>query len=208
MELDRRVLLDAGDEVARHRVGEPVAAHEYVDARGRLCQEHGCLARRISAADDHDLLAPAELRFHEGRGVVDAGAFELREVRDRGLAVLGAGRDDDRAGLYALAIPGLDHIGPAARVIRCAPLATMTCAPNFWAWAKPRPVSAWPVMPVGKPEEVLDLRARAGLAAGHVGFDHEHVEALRGAKHGGREPGGAGADDQDVADVASRRWTR
>ena len=63
----------------------------------RLREKHRRLARGIAAADDDDLLADAQLRLHRRRAVVHAGAFELREVLERRLAVLGARRDDHRA---------------------------------------------------------------------------------------------------------------
>ena len=52
----------------------------------------------------------------------------------------------------------------------------------------------------GEPEIVLDAGARAGLAARRVRLDDEHVEALGGRVDGGREAGGTGPDDDEVAD--------
>src|SRR5204862_5786481 len=92
---DVGAVLDAADQVARHRRGEAVAAHEDVDVtRGRR-QEYGGLAGGVAAADDDDLVAAAHLRLDPRGGVVDAGAFEAGEVRERQLAVLHAGGDDD-----------------------------------------------------------------------------------------------------------------
>ena len=51
---------------------------------------------------------------------------------------------------------------------------------------------------VGEAEVVLDPRRRAGLAAGRLALDDDRAQALRGAVHGGREPGGPGADDDRV----------
>ena len=64
---------------------------------GRLREEHGGLAGGVASAHHDHLFAAAELRFDERRAVVDARAFELREVVDRQLAILGARRDDDGA---------------------------------------------------------------------------------------------------------------
>src|SRR5215467_6071756 len=50
---------------------------------GRLRQEHRGLAGRVPPAYDDDLIAVAELRFHEGRAVVDTCTFELTEIRER-----------------------------------------------------------------------------------------------------------------------------
>ena len=57
-------------------------------------------------------------------------------------------------------------------------------------------------MPVGKPEVVLDLRARPRLPSRRVGLEDEHVEPLgRGVDRGG-EPAGPGPDDHHVANPA------
>ena len=50
----------------------------------------------------------------------------------------------------------------------------------------------------GKAEVVLDLRARAGLAAGGDAFEDDRLQSLRGAVDRGGEPGRAGADDGEV----------
>ncbi len=52
-----------------------------------------------------------------------------------------------------------------------------------------------------KPEVVLDPRARPGLSARRVRFEHQHVQPFRRAVHRRREPGRSGADDDEVADV-------
>ena len=75
----------------------PSDAHEHVHAPGRLREEDRRLAGRVAAADDDHLLAGAELRLHERRAVVHAGALEPRQVRQGQLPVLGARGDDHRA---------------------------------------------------------------------------------------------------------------
>ena len=95
------ILLDAANQIARHRVGQARPAHQHVDAPRRRREEDGRLPGGIAAADDDDLLADAQLRLHRRRAVVDAGALEGREVLERRLPVLGAGRDDHRARRHA-----------------------------------------------------------------------------------------------------------
>ena len=63
----------------------------------RPAREHRSLTGGVATADDDDLLALAELRLHRRCAVVHARAFELREVVERRLAILGAGSDDHRA---------------------------------------------------------------------------------------------------------------
>ena len=112
----------------------PLGAHEHVHALGRLRQEHRRLARGIAAADDDDLFAAAQLRLHERRPVVDAGAFELREIVERQPPVLRAGRDDHRrAPGSRVADPMSTAYGLRSQVSRVAPSAITICAPNFCA---------------------------------------------------------------------------
>ena len=47
-------------------------------------------------------------------------------------------------------------------------------------------------------EVVLDARAHSGLAAERLPLDDDRAQPLGGAVDGGREPGGAGADDDEV----------
>ena len=61
----------------------PLDAHQHVHAPRRLRQEHRRLAGGVAAADHDHFFAAAQLRLHERRAVVDAGAFELRQVLDR-----------------------------------------------------------------------------------------------------------------------------
>ncbi len=76
---DHGVVFDAANEVTRHRVGQPLSANQHVDALRRLGEKHGGLPRGISAADDDDVLADAQLRLHRHRHVVHTRAFEPRE---------------------------------------------------------------------------------------------------------------------------------
>ena len=79
-QINRRNLLDAPDQIPRHGLGQPGRSDEHVNAASVLRQEDCSLTRRVAAADDDHLLAAAQLRLHERRGVVDACPFERREV--------------------------------------------------------------------------------------------------------------------------------
>src|SRR6185295_14477697 len=90
-ELDGRGLLDAADQISRHAFGKTAGSDEHVNPSRRLRQEYRGLTGRVGAADDDDLVALADLRFFHERGVVvDTGAFELPEIRERRLTVSGA----------------------------------------------------------------------------------------------------------------------
>ena len=60
-ELDRRSLLDAADQVARHALGKAVGPNEQMHSLRRLRQEYRCLTGRVGPSDDDDLIAAAEL---------------------------------------------------------------------------------------------------------------------------------------------------
>ena len=51
----------------------------------------------------------------------------------------------------------------------------------------------------GEAEIVFDLGARSGLSARRLRFDHQRLEPFGRRIDGGCEPGGAGADDEDIA---------
>ena len=112
------------------------------------------LAGRIAAADQRHLLAGAQLaprsaRPSSGR---EAPSKASRSV-DVEPAVARAAGDHHRAGAHRLAVGQAQAKRPSSR--RGAALATSSgmaiSTPNFCAWLKARPISAMPVMPVGKP---------------------------------------------------------
>jgi hypothetical protein len=86
---NRRMLLYSTNEVGRHRICQPVLADQEVDALGRLREKHRSLTRGVPPAHDHDLVSPAQLRLHARGGVVHARPFELRQVCEGRLTVLG-----------------------------------------------------------------------------------------------------------------------
>ena len=101
---NRRMVVDATYEVPRHRLCQGILANEQVDVPGGLREEHRGLAGGIASADDDDLLSDAQLRLHARGRVVHAGAFELRHVWNRRLAVLCPRRDDQRPRIDATAV--------------------------------------------------------------------------------------------------------
>src|SRR5262245_26345686 len=98
---DRRILLDPANEVSRHVRRETVCADEHVNLPTRASEKYRGLTRRVGTSDDDDLVIVAKLRLlHEGCGVVNAGAFELRKISERWLTVSRSSRDDHGAGAY------------------------------------------------------------------------------------------------------------
>src|SRR5574342_517225 len=83
LDLDCWGLLDASNQVSRHARRKTTGADEQMNLPRHLRQEHGGLAGRVRPAYDDDLIAVAELRFHEGGAVVDTRTFELAEIRER-----------------------------------------------------------------------------------------------------------------------------
>ena len=119
------------------------------------CQEHDRLPGRIAAADQRHLFAFAELRFDRRSPIGDAGVVEVGQIGDRRAAVARAGGDDDGVRLHGIAAVDieaerlLDGAPPQSSRVTSSGIAIS--APNFCAWLKARPASAWPEMPVGKP---------------------------------------------------------
>src|SRR6266550_175872 len=56
---DGRMVLDAADQVARHRIGQTRRADHHVHSPGGLGQEHRRLARRVAGAHDDHLFTGA-----------------------------------------------------------------------------------------------------------------------------------------------------
>src|SRR5438046_7810478 len=61
---DSRVVLDATNQVAGHRIGEASRADQHVHFPDGLRQEYGGLARRVAGAHDNHVFTSAELRLH------------------------------------------------------------------------------------------------------------------------------------------------
>jgi len=97
---DARIFLDATDQVARHAFRQSFRAHQHVHMPAAASQKNGGLAGRISPADDDDFLVFAKLGLEMSGRVIDAGADEVRQVRQRRFAIFRAGGDDDGAGLH------------------------------------------------------------------------------------------------------------
>ena len=168
---------------------------------GVLRQVHDCLAGRVAAADDHDLLVAAELGFHVGGGIVDPRALEGGEFREVELPVLdpaghqhatGAepgpvGEGDDSLAAVDPERPHRHRHGDP----RAEPLRLQQRVPRELGTRDSG----------GEAEIVLDPRAGTGLATGRERVRREHVEPLGGGVHRGGEPGRAGAHHHQVVDV-------
>ena len=190
--------LDALHQVVGHRRGQPGPAHQHVHVLRAARQEDGGLAGGVAAADDDDLLVGAEIGLHRRRRVVDAGAFEAVVAGDVELAIARAGGDDDgaRADRFAVverervrrvlavdADDGARQREPRAELLRL----------HLRAAGERLPRDAG-----RKAEVVLDLRARARLAARRHALDDDRLQSFRGAVDRGRESGRPGADDGEV----------
>ena len=171
-------------------------------------EEQRRLTGRVAAADDRDRVAAAELGLHQRGGVVHARALELLEPRDRQPAVLHAGRDQDRARPQLLAVVQPD------RVVVGTLLERRRAGRDRELGAELLGLQDGAVGQLGagdagrEAEIVLDARRRPGLAAGGERVQRERVESLRRAVHRRREAGGAGADDDQVADLVLRARER
>src|SRR3989442_12580029 len=78
---DRR-LLDTPDEVSGHAFGEAVGPHKQMNVFRCAGEENRGLPGGIPASYHNHLIAAADLRFHEGRRVIDAQSLVLLQVFD------------------------------------------------------------------------------------------------------------------------------
>ena len=151
-DLDQVVALDLIDEIPRHRLRQITAPDQEPALRRVPGQEHRCLAGRVSAADDQDRIAGAELRLRLGGGVVDPAHLELVEARHVEAAVLRPGGDDHGAAGRHLAVRELDlHAASVHWSSASAAAGTARREPNLSAWTPARWASSLPDTPAGKP---------------------------------------------------------
>ena len=198
---------DAVDEVGRHRLPEPVAAHDHRHLRARVGQVHHGLARGVAGAHHDDRQAAALRRLAAPGAVVDAAAEQRLDALDVQPAPDHARGDerDPRLDLVAAAQRERERpVGPAAPAALDAAQHHELGAEALRLAAR-EPAQLGAADAVGEAEEVLDHRRVRGLAARHVLLDHEGGEPVRGGVDGGREPGGPAAHDREVVGRAPRR---
>jgi hypothetical protein len=151
VQLDGRIFFDALNEIARHRIRQLASAYEHVDLARRLRKKNSRLSRGVAATDNRHVLSFTELRFHEGRAVVNSLAFEFIQIAERRLVVLCAGGYDDGARRETVPVVQNQLEGRLAHSNRTTRCATIILAPNFSACTIARVASSWPEIPVGKP---------------------------------------------------------
>ena len=108
--------LDGVDQVARHALGQVVAAVEERHLLGVAGEVDRRLAGRVRAADDDHVLVAARHALAARAAVVDAAAGQLLDPRRVQPAVVDAGRDDHRRGAQLVAAGQPDDLGRAALV--------------------------------------------------------------------------------------------
>ena len=175
--------------------------------RDVLREERRRLPRGVAAADDDDLVAAAALRLDVRRGVVDARRpRSARARRRRACGTRRRSRSRPRARAPTRRPRARSRTGVSSQ---CEPRSRRarrrSRAPNFSAWASARAGERLARDARREAEVVLDLRARAGLTAGRVRLDDEHVEPLRRAVDGRRQPARPGAAIDHVVDARRRR---
>ena len=167
---------------------------------------HGGLAGGVGAADEVNLLLGAGHGFGLGGAVVDAGSGEAVRAGDVEQAVGDAGGDEaDVAGELAVIAHADDVVAVLAADVGDAlgeELGAEAVGLEEGALGELVAGEA-----LGEAEIVLDARAGAGLAADGVGLDDKGAQAFGGAVDARGEPGGTGADDDDVVE-SSLAWVR
>src|SRR2546425_8098451 len=106
---------NAVDQIARHTRLQARSAHQKPHLRDPARQIHRRLARGVAGADQRYLLPGAQPRLHWRGPIVDARAFECREILDIKASVSGAAGDNHRAGADAFTIGETQKESPATR---------------------------------------------------------------------------------------------
>ena len=156
------------------------------------------LGGRVAAADHRDARGAAALGLGRPGRVEDADALVVLEALDREAAVLGAGRQHDRAGRDLVPVAGADDVAIGAGLERDGLVGSRGAAAELPGLGDGAAGELRPADPGREAEVVLDPPGRAGLAAEHRALEHQRLEPLRGPVHRGSEAGGPAAHDQQV----------
>jgi len=173
-----------------------------VDLLGELGEEHALLDGGVAAADDGDRLVPVQGAV-AGGAPADAAADELGLAGDARPPRLHAGGEDHRAREDLLPVRGHDVValGVAAKLGDALDLAHLGAELlglllHLLGEVEPRDA-------LGEAGVVLHEVGEGDLPAGHVALEDGRLEAAAAAVDAGGQPGGAGADDDDVEHVGA-----
>ena len=191
--------LELVDEITRHRFRQVVASDHQTAACGVPRHKHRGLAGRITAPDDDNWVAVAELSLGLGGRVVDPETLVALEVGQVELAVLGSGRDDHRPAVDDRAVPHLD------REVVVDALESDRRRRDDEAGAQPPGLQLGPLGqfapgdPRGETQIVLDPSGRARLSSERDRVDRLGVQPFGGPVQGSRKPGRATTHDHEIA---------
>ena len=191
------------------RGAELVAAMDDGDLLGEAAEEVGLLQCRVTTANDRNVVVTEEKAIAGGarrEAVTDESGLTLEAQHDR----LGSGRDDQRVGLIggfsSVRVADPDAIRGSGEVDLARLHRLDLCAEPFGL--RPEVHHEFRTHdPLGKPGKVLDVgrqhQLTTGLVAGGAGFALEDERGKIGPGRVDRcgQPGGAGSDDDDVANV-------
>ena len=202
--VDQRMRFDPGDEVGRHGLGEPVAAHDHRHLRPGVGEVQRSLPCGVTRPYDRDALSGALGSFAATGPVVDAAvdqfvdAFHLepspshprRRDYDRGRDLHAAVEENHRRVGTWTAADGLAQ----EHELRPEPLGLAARSASELGTADP----------LRKTKKVLDHRGMRGLTAWKVAFEHDRRKPVRGGVHRRSEPRRSGADNRQVVVGALR----
>ncbi len=168
-------------------------------------QVHRCLAGRVGASDDVDVLAVALGRDGHRRPVVDTRAGQSLAAVGWQLPVRHAGRQDDRARTDLSAVGELHRAAGASDLQRGGFLGGDELGVELDRLPSCSVGELCARKAIGEAEVVLDSRTLAGLAAGGGALDENGLESLGRAVHRGRQARRAAADHDEVVEILGRR---
>ncbi|ESQ07370.1 sugar ABC transporter ATPase [Streptomyces sp. PVA_94-07] len=201
--VEREGDLVVGEGAVPHDLGGPQggAAVDDGDGAGEAGEESGLLHGGVAAAD-HDDVAVAEEEAVTGGAPGDATSGQLLLVREAQLAVAGSGRDDHGLGAVDSALGVCEFLDFSGEVdgddVVVDHLRAELLGLGSHVLHEDRTVDT-----VREAGEVLDL-GRRGQRAAHEdrAAEQQRLQLGAGGVEGSGVSGGAGSDDDDLADLA------
>ena len=196
---------DAFAEITRHRRLDAFAARQhpdFFDIGGEIDRR---LARRVSRADQRDFLSGAEPRLDRRGPIVNAGAFELREVGYIEAAIARAARDDHRARLQPFVVADIERVVLAVFARGVSEPLGFVRYHQLGAELLRLIIGARHQRPSrdtgGKAEIIFDARGGARLPAEGAAIQHDDGQSLRRGVNRRRQSRRARTDDRHVVEL-------
>src|SRR5271155_344152 len=199
--LNAWVLLDSLYQVTRHRFFQVCRAHEHLDARRVLREEHRGLSRGVASSDYNYWLVGAEVRLPEGRVVIKSLAGKSIQVCDGRFVVLRTGGENDCACRNFLPIAEMDSVRPFAAIQALHRACHHDLRTKFFGLGDRTRCQLLPGKTRRKPQIIFDLGTGSRLASRGAFLDHKNVQAFRSSVDGCGQSSRPGAHNNQIANL-------